>query len=303
MKTHLLLPLLLLCANAFAQSGDQGLQAAVNAGNQAWINGMQSGNAAMIASTYAADAINCSAEGSCVAGVANIESQMRARLSNVRARNANVISSSVVRDRDLAYEWGYAEATMTNGEQIRGRYLTVWQRQPGGGWKIIRNMALPAGREGRDFDRGPRQSEVGFPIRCDSDDMGRHSCSAPFQIARAVITRQISGSPCTQGQTWGWQGSTIWVDRGCRAEFTVYEYGAANRDVTEYNDPRVNGSLRCESNDEHYRLCSTQRPLRGARLVRQISGSPCTEGQTWGWKQEGVWVDRGCRADFELTFR
>lgn len=303
MKTHLLIVLLFLSVVVLAQMDEPGLQAAVNAGNQAWIDGMKTGNAAMIASTYAPDAINCFAEGTCVTGVANIENQMRARLSNVRARNANVMSASVVRDRDLAYEWGYAEATMTNGQPIRGRYITVWARQPGGGWKIIRNMALPADRGGRDFDRGPRESEQGFPIRCESDDMGRHSCSAPVQIARAVMTRQVSGSPCTQGQTWGWQGSNIWVDRGCRAEFTVYGYGSSNRDVTEYNDSRTDSSLRCESNDEHYRMCSTTRPLRGARLVRQISGSACTEGQSWGWKQEGIWVDRGCRAEFELTFR
>lgn len=273
---------------------------------------MKSGNAAMIAAIYAPDAINCSAEGTCVAGVANIENQMRARLANVRARDANVSSASVVRDRDLAYEWGYAEATMTNGQQIRGRYITVWQRQPGGGWKILRNMALPSGREGRDFDRGSREMETGFPIRCDSADMGRHTCTAPFQISRVVMARQLSGSPCTQGQTWGWEGSSIWVDRGCRAEFTVYGYAASNNnypnqnpsnDITEYNDTRVNRALRCESNDNRYRMCSTQRPIAGARLVRQISGSACTEGQTWGWKPEGVWVDRGCRGDFELSFR
>lgn len=35
------------------------------------------------------------------------------------------------------------------------------------------------------------------------------------------------------------------------------------------------------------------------RMVRQISGSPCREGETWGYDRRGIWVDRGCRAEFE----
>src|SRR5260370_42268695 len=37
---------------------------------------------------------------------------------------------------------------------------------------------------------------------------------------------------------------------------------------------------------------------RGVRLNRQISGSPCVENQTWGVDNRGLWVDRGCRAEF-----
>jgi len=39
---------------------------------------------------------------------------------------------------------------------------------------------------------------------------------------------------------------------------------------------------------------------RGVRLVNQRSGSPCVLGQTWGYNNKGIWVDRGCRADFAL---
>ena len=34
-------------------------------------------------------------------------------------------------------------------------------------------------------------------------------------------------------------------------------------------------------------------------MTRQISGSPCIQGQTWGFDDRGVWVDRGCRAEFQ----
>src|SRR6266542_2593923 len=36
------------------------------------------------------------------------------------------------------------------------------------------------------------------------------------------------------------------------------------------------------------------------RLVNQRSESACVEGRTWGFNRNSVWVDRGCRADFEI---
>lgn len=38
----------------------------------------------------------------------------------------------------------------------------------------------------------------------------------------------------------------------------------------------------------------------GVRLVQQKSGSSCVQGQTWGYDRNEIWVDRGCRADFEV---
>lgn len=34
------------------------------------------------------------------------------------------------------------------------------------------------------------------------------------------------------------------------------------------------------------------------KLFHQISHSRCIEGQSWGYDSQGVWVDKGCRADF-----
>jgi hypothetical protein len=34
------------------------------------------------------------------------------------------------------------------------------------------------------------------------------------------------------------------------------------------------------------------------QIVRQISKTRCEEGRTWGRLRDGVWVDRGCRAEF-----
>jgi len=56
----------------------------------------------------------------------------------------------------------------------------------------------------------------------------------------------------------------------------------------------------CASKDERYREC--QLPIDGrARLVKRKSDSPCIEGSSWGQKGDRVWVDRGCRATFEVV--
>src|ERR1043166_5842088 len=112
MKRSLVVVLSFVSLTCWAQYGvDQDLQSAVNAGNQAWINGMRSGDGSVIASTYAPDAVNCTADGQCVSGTSAIAAQLRSRISSMGpASTANVSITSLVRDRDLAYEWGFAEA-------------------------------------------------------------------------------------------------------------------------------------------------------------------------------------------------
>src|SRR5438046_85500 len=55
--------------------------------------------------------------------------------------------------------------------------------------------------------------------------------------------------------------------------------------------------LYCASDDGQRHYCNID-TRGGVSLVRQRSGSPCIQGQTWGYDRRGVWVDRGCRADF-----
>src|SRR5260370_17748273 len=55
--------------------------------------------------------------------------------------------------------------------------------------------------------------------------------------------------------------------------------------------------ITCSSDDGRRNYCNVD-TRRGVRLNRQISGSPCVENQTWGVDNRGLWVDRGCRAEF-----
>jgi len=58
-------------------------------------------------------------------------------------------------------------------------------------------------------------------------------------------------------------------------------------------------SFKCESNNGRRNYCGNYGEGQ-VRLDRQISGSPCVEGQTWGVDRNGLWVDRGCRAYFAI---
>jgi Protein of unknown function (DUF3011) len=148
----------------------------------------------------------------------------------------------------------------------------------------------------------------GRNLTCASDDGRRHYCQVNTGGGVRMVN-QRSGSPCIQGQTWGWDRGGVWVDRGCRADFVLGSGGNG----PGYRPPPGNGyypppppmpgpsggTITCSSNDMGYKFCSAYTG-RGVRLVNQRSGSPCVQGQTWGFNNKGVWVDRGCRADFQL---
>lgn len=145
-------------------------------------------------------------------------------------------------------------------------------------------------RRDRDGDRRDRDDRGPAIITCSSNHGERVYCDADTSYGVQMV-RQISGSPCVQGRTWGWTDRGIWVDRGCRAEFTV-------------NPPRDDsrgGRISCASNSGERVYCEMDTRGMIVQLVRQVSGSPCEQGRTWGWDRRGIWVDRGCRAEFVLV--
>jgi Protein of unknown function (DUF3011) len=136
---------------------------------------------------------------------------------------------------------------------------------------------------------GATPNPYSYRFYCASDDFYRHFCSIETR-GRVQIVRQRSEASCIYGRTWGVAGNGVWVDRGCRAEFAVgtgeYAFGGGYGVRTFY----------CSSDDFNFRGCRVN-TYGGVRLIRQRSESPCVFGQTWGFDDRGVWVDRGCRAD------
>lgn len=138
-------------------------------------------------------------------------------------------------------------------------------------------------------------AQSGRQVTCASDDGRRHLCSVNTRFGVRMVN-QRSGSPCIQGQTWGFNGNGIWVDRGCRADFWLgggYRAGGSGGGRGQM--------VTCSSNSGRS-VCNVD-TTGGVRMVRQRSGSPCIQGQTWGFTRTGIWVDRGCRADFQVGGR
>jgi hypothetical protein len=77
-------------------------------------------------------------------------------------------------------------------------------------------------------------------------------------------------------------------------------YDQRNNDRGGYRGGRGNSyTITCSSDNGRRQYC--QADVRGSvRLVRQFSRSACRQNDTWGYDSRGIWVDRGCGADFEV---
>lgn len=136
----------LFSSATIAQSGQASAsaRAGIDAGNQAWIDGVKTGNIDRVLATYTDDAVDCGPSGQCVRGQPQIRKHMKTQLASLgRARTAIVTTSGSSQQGNFAYEWGKAEATYADGKKLVDKYLTVWQEQTDGSWKIFRNLVIP----------------------------------------------------------------------------------------------------------------------------------------------------------------
>ena len=117
----------------------------IDAGNQAWVEGLKAGDVDRIVSSSSEDSVNCNAAGDCVKGLMAVAGQYKEVIARFgRATSGFVRSEMLHVDHNLAYESGYAEARFLNGAVRKGRFSTVWKREGDGHWKIFRNISLPA---------------------------------------------------------------------------------------------------------------------------------------------------------------
>ena len=86
-------------------------------------------------------------DGTCIQGRTEIEKMYRDRFARSGpVQSTKINSKKLVVDGDLAYESGYGEIGLLKDGKVSingGRFLTVWQRQANGDWKILRNVVLP----------------------------------------------------------------------------------------------------------------------------------------------------------------
>jgi hypothetical protein len=67
-----------------------------------------------------------------------------------------------------------------------------------------------------DYGRGQQT------VRCESQDGRQRFCPADVGRARVELTRQLSRGECRFARNWGYDRRGVWVNGGCRGEFTVY---------------------------------------------------------------------------------
>ncbi len=127
---------------------DPRLVAAVTKANRDFEVAMTKSDTASIVSPYTDDAVFVSTDGTATKGREAIEQLYRDRFAKSGpAIESRIESDQLVTDGDFAYERGRGSITReVKGRRVtdRARFLTVWQRQPDGDWKIFRNVVLPA---------------------------------------------------------------------------------------------------------------------------------------------------------------
>ena len=133
----------------------------------------------------------------------------------------------------------------------------------------------------------------GTLVRCESINNTRNTCRVDARGRMVVVNQQLSENPCTLGRSWGVSNDRdeIWVNEGCRAEFQV---GGSSVAAAAFGR-----SVICESHNNGRNRCPVDTSY-GVQLARQISDSGCVRGSDWGFDENGIWVDNGCRAEFVL---
>jgi hypothetical protein len=145
-------------------------------------------------------------------------------------------------------------------------------------------------------------------VSCTSYNGQRAACRADTRNGVAM-TEQSSWKPCMKGTTWDVQdNNNIWVDQGCRANFTtgVAPRGYADEHERGHEHGQENAraqyvaqTITCGSYSNERTNCPLEN--RGdVRMTRQLSWVPCVQNTTWGFDSRGIWVDHGCRAEFSI---
>jgi len=82
-------------------------------------------------------------------------------------------------------------------------------------------------------------------VDCSSSGYRRNYCPI-YSSGRVWLDYQYSNDngPCIEGQTWGWDGRGVWVDRGCRGRFRVEDrYGGGGHNDKDNTAAVVGGLL------------------------------------------------------------
>ncbi len=137
----------------------------------------------------------------------------------------------------------------------------------------------------------PSSAFANREIQCESIGFGYWPCYIGSGYAEATVSKQLSDTACVLGQTYGIDGSSLWVSGGCRGVFSISR--VTRQDVVE--------RVVCESMSYLPAECKVGQFV-GVEFEQELSSLQCNRGVSWDYEpSEGViWVRAGCRAAFNV---
>jgi hypothetical protein len=139
-------------------------------------------------------------------------------------------------------------------------------------------------------------------VVCQSNRGAYRECATGFR-GRVQLANPLNNSQaCVEGSSWGQREGVVWVNRGCRAQFTSVGRRGPRDDYqgnTGWNRD-ANYAVTCQSIDNRRSVCAWDNRYGSPYIVQRMSQqNNCIEGRDWGYDNRGqLWVDAGCRARF-----
>lgn len=122
------------------------VQQAITAANARFVDAFKRGDAATLAANYTEDAVLMAPGMTAWEGRAGISQGFTGFVSQFGFVDARLVTKDVILAGDYAiergtYAWTLHPKSGTGADVVdNGKYLTVWQRQADGSWKIIRDI-------------------------------------------------------------------------------------------------------------------------------------------------------------------
>jgi hypothetical protein len=182
---------------------------------------------------------------------------------------------------------------LSNAACIEGR---SWGQKPGAIW--VNNgcravFTVVRGPMGRGNAGNGMNNGVGM-VTCTSNQGRYRECTTGMRNPVTLVNQLPNSAACIERRTWGNKPGAVWVDRGCRAQFTT-ERRAERLGFTR--DP--NYGVTCASTSSGRTICNWDTRYGNPVIVRELSNAACVEGRGWGYDRNGeLWVAAGCRARF-----
>ncbi len=140
--------------------------------------------------------------------------------------------------------------------------------------------------------------QAAIDVICSSERGGREYCQADT-TGGVQMLKQLSTVVCRKGYSWDKDGNGIWVDHGCKADFSISSLGLLGVLIDDGKNYSQVRTLQCSSEDKKRHYCQAD-TRGGLRMLRSLGGAACVYDKTWGYDVGGVWVERKCQAEFEI---